>query len=55
MNVNGWSVLTVWHADVLRDRGVILDMVLAAVEGRLTERLISSEVKFLPASRHLEP
>ncbi len=55
MNANGWSVLRVWHADVLRDRGVVLDMVVAAVEGRLAERMVSSEVKFLPAARQVEP
>ena len=54
MNANGWSVLRVWHADVLRDRGVVLDMVVAAVEGRLAERMLSSEVKFLPAARRVE-
>ena len=54
MNANGWSVLRVWHADVLRDRGVVLDMVVAAVEGRLAERMLSSEVKFLPAARQVE-
>ena len=55
MNANGWSVLRVWHADVLRDRGVVIDMVVAAVEGRLAERMVSSEVKFLPAARQVEP
>ena len=55
MNANGWSVLRVWHVDVLRDREVVLDMVVAAVEGRMAERMISSEAKFLPASRRVEP
>ena len=52
MNANGWSVLRVWHADVLRERGVVLDMVL--VEGRLAERMASSEAKFFPAFRQVQ-
>lgn len=55
MNANGWSVLRVWHVDVLRDREVVLDMLVAAVEGRMAERMISSEARFLPASRRVEP
>jgi very-short-patch-repair endonuclease len=51
MNRNGWYVLRVWHADVLRDRRAVLDTILAAVEGRLKSKMISAEVKFLPAVR----
>jgi len=55
MNANGWSVLRVWHADVLRDRDAVLDLVVAAVEGRLRARMVGNEVKFLPANREVEP
>ncbi len=55
MNANGWSVLRMWHADVLRDRDAVLDLVVAAVEGRLRARMVGNEVKFLPANREVEP
>ena len=49
MNLNGWSVLRVWHSDVLNDRDAVLEMIVAALDGRLNARMISSEAKFLPA------
>ena len=53
MNRNGWSVLRVWNADVLRDRKAVLDTILAAVEGRLKSKMISAEAKFLPTVREV--
>ena len=49
MNRNGWSVLRLWHADVLTDRRSVLDTVLAALEGRLTGKMIAVDAKYLPA------
>ena len=49
MNGNGWSVLRVWHADVLRDRTAVLETILAALDGRLNERMIAVDMKYLPA------
>ncbi|MEO3997872.1 DUF559 domain-containing protein [Mesorhizobium sp. CAU 1732] len=54
MNRNGWSVLRFWHADVLRDRRGILEMIVAAVDGRLSDKSISVEAKFLPAFKSIE-
>ncbi len=54
MNGNGWSVLRVWHADVLQDRNSVIDTILAALDGRLSQRMISTETKFLPAIRNVE-
>lgn len=49
MNANGWSVLRLWHADVLNDRGVVLDTILAALNGRLASKVVAPDLKFLPA------
>jgi very-short-patch-repair endonuclease len=49
MNSNGWSVLRLWHADVLKDCQGALEIVLAALDGRLNQKMISNEMKFLPA------
>ncbi|WP_187972514.1 endonuclease domain-containing protein [Aquibium microcysteis] len=55
MNANGWSVLRVWHADVLRERALVIDTIGAAVEGRLRERMVGHDARFLPAVREVEP
>jgi very-short-patch-repair endonuclease len=49
MNRNRWSVLRFWHADVLRDRASVLDTILAALDGRLTDKMIGVDAKYLPA------
>ena len=54
MNGNGWSVLRVWNVDVLRDRKSVLDMIVAAVEGRMRGRMISAEARFIPADKDIE-
>jgi very-short-patch-repair endonuclease len=51
MNRNGWSVLRLWHADVLKDRQGTLEVIVATLDGRLNQKMISSEMKFLPAIR----
>ena len=45
MNRNGWSVLRVWHA-----RKSVLDTIVAALDGRLDQKMIAVDVKFLPSS-----
>ena len=49
MNRNGWSVLRLWHADVMRDLQGALEVVVATLDGRLDRKMISNEMKFLPA------
>ena len=49
MNANGWSVLRVWHADVLRDRKAVLETILAVLDGRMIEKTIAVDMKYLPA------
>ena len=54
MNRNGWSVLRFWHADVLRSRKTVLETIVAVLDGRLDRKMISVEVKFLPAFKEVE-
>jgi very-short-patch-repair endonuclease len=54
MNRNGWSVLRFWHADILRDRRPVLETIVAALEGRLSGKMIAVEAKYLPAFGDLE-
>ncbi|TIV67022.1 MAG: DUF559 domain-containing protein [Mesorhizobium sp.] len=51
MNGNGWSVLRVWHADVLTSLSSVLDTIVAALDGRLDRKMIGIDAKFLPAAR----
>ncbi|WP_322415907.1 endonuclease domain-containing protein [Mesorhizobium huakuii] len=50
MNDNGWSVLRVWHADVLANLSSVLDTIVAALDGRLDRKMIGVDAKFLPAA-----
>ena len=54
MNRNGWSVLRLWHVDVLSDRASVLETILAALEGRLTGKMIAVDAKYLPAFSNVE-
>ena len=49
MTGNGWSVLRVWHSDVLKSRQSVLETIVAAVEGRLEGPMIATDVRYLPA------
>jgi len=50
MNGNGWSVLRVWHADVLKSLSGVLDTIVAALDGRLDRKMIGIDARFLPAA-----
>ncbi|MDX8502294.1 DUF559 domain-containing protein [Mesorhizobium sp. VK4C] len=50
MNGNGWSVLRVWHADVLTSRAGVLETIIAALDGRLDRKMIGLDMRFLPAA-----
>ena len=54
MNRNGWSVLRLWHADVLKERASVLDTILAALDGSLTSKMIAVDTKYLPALNNAE-
>jgi very-short-patch-repair endonuclease len=54
MNRNGWSVLRVWHADVMTSKQAILETIVAVLDGRLTTKAIAADMKYLPAEQNTE-
>ena len=52
MNLNGWSVLRFWHVDVLQQRRAVCETILAVLDGRLTERTNTVDLKYFPAEKH---
>lgn len=51
MNANGWSVVRFWNADVLRERTAVLDTLIAILDGRVSEAVLSRDLIYLPAER----
>ncbi|MDW6022242.1 DUF559 domain-containing protein [Mesorhizobium sp. BAC0120] len=49
MSGNGWSVLRFWHTDILQERDSVLETIVAALDGRLTKKMIATDVKFMPS------
>ena len=50
MTGNGWSVVRFWNVDVLRELPSVLDTILAVCDGRLTERVEATDLRFFPAA-----
>ena len=51
MNANGWSVVRFWNADVLRERAAMLDTLIAILDGRVNEAILSRDLVSLRAER----
>ena len=51
MNANGWSIVRFWNADVLRERAAVLDTLIAILDGRVGEAVLSRDLVYLPAER----
>ncbi|MDQ0421870.1 very-short-patch-repair endonuclease [Peteryoungia aggregata LMG 23059] len=51
MNANGWSVVRFWNAEVLRERTAVLDTLIAILDGRVGEAVLSRDLVYLPAER----
>lgn len=51
MNANGWSVVRFWNADVLQEREAVLDTLIAILDGRVNEAVLSGDLVYLPAER----
>jgi very-short-patch-repair endonuclease len=49
MNASGWSVLRLWNHEALAEREACLETILAALDGRLEERIVASDLRFFPA------
>ncbi|MBN9074829.1 MAG: DUF559 domain-containing protein [Rhizobiales bacterium] len=54
MTESGWSVLRFWNVDVLKEKQAVLATILAALNGRFRERIVSSDLRFIP-SKNLRP
>lgn len=52
MRSRGYSVLRFWNTDVLKHRAEVCEIILAALERRLTESVIAPDLRFIhtPAS-----
>jgi very-short-patch-repair endonuclease len=55
MQQQGYSILRFWSHDVLKSRTAIIETILAALEGRLSESVVALDMRFVYAKRHLNP
>lgn len=51
MNANGWSVVRFWNGDVLQQRASVLDTLVAILDGRMIEAVVSSDLTYLLAEK----
>lgn len=49
MRDKGYSVLRIWSSDALRNIGGVCETILAALDGRLAEDMIASDMRFVYA------
>ncbi len=49
LNGQGYSVLRFWNAEILQERGAVLDTILAVLQGQIVERC--DVIRFSPAIR----
>jgi len=47
MRAEGYSILRIWNHDVLRHRTSVCETILAALDGRLTESIAVSDLRFV--------
>ncbi|WP_312365757.1 DUF559 domain-containing protein [Ensifer sp.] len=53
MVTNGWSVVRFWNTHVLRERGTVLETIVAIIEKRLLVEVRTTDLTFIPAGgRH---
>ncbi len=46
----GFSVIRFWSGDVLRQRNVVCETILAALDGRLSEDIVASDLRYVFAA-----
>jgi very-short-patch-repair endonuclease len=51
MTANGWSVLRFWNVDMFKEMDAVLKTIMAAIDGRLAEKVESFDLRFYPADR----
>jgi very-short-patch-repair endonuclease len=54
MRGEGLSVVRVWNADVLKSRRSVCETILAALEGRLHQDVIASDLRFVFVTKKIE-
>ena len=47
MHDAGFSVIRFWSADALRQRSAVCETILAALDGRLTENIVASDLRYV--------
>jgi very-short-patch-repair endonuclease len=50
MRSAGFSVIRFWSVDVLRQRNVVCETILAAIDGRLSEDIVASDLRYVFAT-----
>ncbi|MGL4490397.1 MAG: endonuclease domain-containing protein [Rhizobiaceae bacterium] len=50
MAAQGYSIMRFWNTDVFKERDAVVDTILAALQGRITE-LVLADYKFIPRVR----
>jgi very-short-patch-repair endonuclease len=53
MRGEGFSVVRFWNVDVLKSRTSVCETILAALEGRLAEDVIASDLRFVFAAKKI--
>ncbi|RWC93298.1 MAG: endonuclease domain-containing protein [Mesorhizobium sp.] len=54
MRAQGYSILRVWNHDVLKHRTSVCETILATLDGRLTENIAVSDLRFVFTPRSLD-
>jgi very-short-patch-repair endonuclease len=54
MRTQGYSILRLWSHDVLKHRTSVCETILAALDGRLTEDIEASDLRFVFTQRPLD-
>lgn len=55
MQQQEYSILRFWSHEVMRSRTAILETILAALEGRLAETVVATDMRFVYAKRRSNP
>ncbi|MDG4880147.1 DUF559 domain-containing protein [Mesorhizobium sp. WSM4884] len=54
MRAQGYSILRLWNHDVLKHRPSICETILAALDGRLAENIVASDLRLVFTPRSLD-
>ncbi|RUU04154.1 endonuclease domain-containing protein [Mesorhizobium sp. USDA-HM6] len=54
MRAQGYSILRLWNHDVLKHRTSIRETILAALDGKLAESIVASDLRFVFTPRSLD-